>query len=66
MERLTKSEMVILKLLIKGYDNLMISKTVFVSVHTVKAHVSSILKKLNAKNRTNAAYIALKNNLVDE
>ena len=66
MEKLTQQELVILKLVTKGYDNLQISKSVFISIHTVKAHISSILRKLGAKNRTNAVYIALKNNLFDE
>lgn len=66
MERLTKREITILKLITQGYDNLEISKTIFISIHTVKAHISKIIKKLNAKNRTNAVYIAIKNNLLDE
>ena len=66
MERLTEREITILKLITQGYDNLEISKTIFISIHTVKAHTSKIIKKLNAKNRTNAVYIAIKNNLLDE
>ncbi len=66
MERLTEREITILKLITQGYDNLEISKTIFISIHTVKAHISKIIKKLNAKNRTNAVYIAIKNNLLDE
>ena len=49
----------------QGYANSQISDEVFISIHTVKAHVGSIMKKLNAKNRTNAVYIAIKNNLLD-
>lgn len=66
MEKLTKQELKILKLVTLGYANDEISKTVFLSIHTVKAHISTILKKLEAKNRTNAVYIAFKNNLLDE
>ena len=66
MEKLTNREITILKLITQGYDNLEISKTIFISIHTVKAHISKIIKKLNAKNRTNAVYIAIKNNLLDE
>lgn len=65
MERLTDREITILKLIMEGYANSQISKTVFISIHTVKAHIASIMRKLNAKNRTNAVYIALKNNLLD-
>lgn len=64
MEKLTEQELKILKLLTQGYANDEISKIVFLSVHTVKAHVSAILKKLEAKNRTNAVYIAFKYDLL--
>ena len=66
MEKLTDREMTILKLITLGYDNKQISKNVFISIHTVKSHISSIIRKLCAKNRTNAVYIALKNHLLDE
>lgn len=65
MNNLTDREILILKLLTKGLENDEISREIFVSIHTVKAHVSSIIKKLNAKNRTNAVYLALKNNIID-
>ncbi len=66
MEKLTKREVAILRLITQGYGNIQISKSIFVSTHTVKAHISSIIRKLNAKNRTNAVYIAIKNHLLDE
>jgi two-component system NarL family response regulator len=66
MDKLTKTEMVVLKFLVKGYENSQIAEETFCNVCTVKAHVTSILKKLNAKNRTQAAYIVLTNNLLDE
>jgi DNA-binding NarL/FixJ family response regulator len=65
-EKLTETEMIVLKFLAMGYNNFQISQKIFSSVHTVKAHVTSILKKLDAQNRTEAAYIAFKNNLLDE
>lgn len=66
MEKLTNREITILKLITQGYENSEISKKIFISIHTVKAHISKIIKKLHAKNRANAVYIALKNNLLDE
>lgn len=66
MKKLTEREVDILKLITKGYDNNQISKKIFVSIHTVKAHISSIIRKLDAKNRTNAVYIAIKNHMIDE
>ena len=66
MERLTEREVAFLRLITKGYGNSEISEIIFVSIHTVKAHISSIIRKLHAKNRTNAVYIAIKNHLLDE
>lgn len=63
MYKLTKCEMITLKLLIKGYRNAQIGEITHVSLHTVKAHVSSILRKLGAKNRTSAVSIALENKI---
>ncbi len=65
MQKLTEREITILKLIMQGYANSQISKKIFISIHTVKAHIGSIIRKLDAKNRTNAVYIALKNNLLD-
>ena len=65
MQKLTEREINILKLIMQGYANSQISKKIFISIHTVKAHIGSIIRKLDAKNRTNAVYIALKNNLLD-
>ena len=65
MQKLTEREITILKLIMQGYANSQISKIIFISIHTVKAHIGSIIRKLDAKNRTNAVYIALKNNLLD-
>ena len=66
MEKLTDREMAILKLVMQGYANSEISKKVFISIHTVKAHIGSITRKLSAKNRAHEIYIALKNDLLDE
>ncbi len=64
-EQLTEREIVTLSYLAEGYENREIAETIFVSTHTVKAHVSSILKKLKARNRTHAVYIALKRGIID-
>ncbi len=66
MEKLTEREIAILKLLTQGYDNNEIGEIIFISIHTVKAHIRSIMRKLNAKNRTNAVYIAVINHLLDD
>ena len=59
---LTDREKTVLKLMIKGCSNIEISKSANISIHTAKAHVSSILKKYNAKTRTAACVKAILNN----
>ena len=66
MEKLTKREVVILKLITLGYQNIQISETIYISIHTVKAHIRSIIRKLDAKNRAHAVYIAVTNQLLDD
>lgn len=61
---LTKRESLILELLTEGYENNEIAGKLYVSIHTVKAHISAILRKLNAKNRTQAVYIAILEGLI--
>jgi DNA-binding NarL/FixJ family response regulator len=65
MEKLTARECDVLDLMKHGYDNNEIANIVFISKHTVKAHVTSIIRKFNAKNRTNVIYLAKKNGLID-
>ena len=65
MEKLSEREKLILQLIAKGTDNEDIGKTLFISIHTVKAHIANILIKMNVKNRTEAAFIAGKYKLVD-
>ena len=54
----TNRELEVLQYLIKGYTNKEISEELIISEHTAKAHVCSILHKLNAKNRAIACYLA--------
>ena len=56
MKKLTKEELGILCYLCKGYNNSDIAKEIYKSVHTIKIYVSVILRKLNAKNRTEAVF----------
>lgn len=53
-EELTAREFDVLYLLAKGSKNSFISTQLFISPSTVKTHVSSILRKLSAENRTTA------------
>ncbi len=54
-ENFTEREMEVLHLLLLGLNNKEISKKLFVSTHTTKAHVAAIYKKLNVSNRVQAA-----------
>ncbi|NLX64478.1 MAG: response regulator transcription factor [Clostridiaceae bacterium] len=54
-DELTKRELDVLKGIGKGMSNQQIAKELFISEHTVKKHVSSILNKLGMKHRTEAA-----------
>lgn len=60
MYNLTQRETLILDYITEGYDNQEIASKIYVSIHTVKAHVSTIIKKLHAKNRTEAACKAVR------
>jgi DNA-binding NarL/FixJ family response regulator len=62
---LTKRELQILRFMTEGKDNNGIAKALDIDIRTVANHVSSILFKMNATNRTEAAAIARKEVVVD-
>jgi DNA-binding NarL/FixJ family response regulator len=61
---LTPREIEILKLISKGYSNKEIAQKLFLSEKTVKNHVYNIFKKLDVKDRTQAAIYMLKNETI--
>jgi len=61
---LTQMEKEIMQFVSQGAENRKIAKEMFMSLDTVKSHMSTILRKLNAANRTHATYIAMKNKIV--
>jgi NarL family two-component system response regulator LiaR len=61
---LTKQEREVLTLLVKGSSNLEISAQLLISTATVKYHLTNIFTKLGAKNRVEAATIAVEHGLV--
>ena len=63
---LTPRELEVLGLVAEGHSNKAIGKTLFVSVRTVKFHVSHILSKLGASNRTEAAAIGRRQGLIQQ
>lgn len=61
---LTERETHVLRLLASGYSNREIARALVVSVGTVKNHVSSILGKLDVRDRTRAVLKGLQNGLL--
>lgn len=65
LEKLSKREIEILKLISEGYSNRQIGQILHLSSRTVDSHRSNILRKLKARNNQDLVKIALKHNLID-
>ena len=63
-EDLTKREQEVLLLISEGKSNQEIADQLFITLKTVKTHVSNILAKLEVEDRTQAAIYAFKHHLV--
>jgi DNA-binding NarL/FixJ family response regulator len=64
IEALTPREETILRLLTEGLTNAGIAARLYLSEGTVKNHVSEILRKLQANDRTHAVVLAIKRGLL--
>lgn len=62
---LTQQEMHVLQLVSEGYTNRQIADMLFLGEGTVRNYVSSILSKLNVRNRAGAAAYSVEHNLKD-
>lgn len=63
-EQLTNREKEVLLLIAKGKTNQEIADELFISLKTVKVHVSNILSKLEVEDRTKAAIYAYQNGII--
>jgi DNA-binding NarL/FixJ family response regulator len=61
---LTERESEVLRLIAEGKENAQIAEELFISVQTVKNHVSNILAKLEVENRVQAAVQAVQRRLL--
>jgi NarL family two-component system response regulator LiaR len=61
---LKERELEVLALLVKGLNNPQIAEQLYLSLSTVKFHVSSILAKLGVENRTEAVATAVEHGLI--
>lgn len=61
---LTKRQQQVLELIAQGYSNHQIATTLFLTEHTVKAHVSALFAELNASNRTDCVQIAQRQGII--
>jgi DNA-binding NarL/FixJ family response regulator len=62
---LTRREREVLELLARGLPNKEIAGRLYLSERTVKFHVSALLRKLGAGNRTEAVAVAVEKGLVE-
>ena len=65
IEMLTRRELEVLIFVATGMFNKEIAEKMSISERTVKNHISSIFKKIDVADRTQAAVFAIKNNIVD-
>ena len=63
---LSQREIQILRCLLSGHSNKMIANHLHITEATVKVHLKSLLRKINASNRTQAAIWALNNGIGDQ
>ena len=62
--RLSAREQQVAALLLEGAPNKVIARTLDISVHTAKFHVTAVLEKVGARNRADAVAIILREGLI--
>jgi NarL family two-component system response regulator LiaR len=63
---LSQREHEVLLLVAKGLNNAEIAEKLFITVKTVRSHVSNILSKLQVRDRTQAAVFAWQQGIISE
>ncbi|MEJ7848779.1 MAG: response regulator transcription factor [Pyrinomonadaceae bacterium] len=63
-EEMTKSEQIVLRMIVGGMSNKEIGFALDVTENTVKTHVKNIFDKIGVSDRTSAATLAIKRGLV--
>jgi DNA-binding NarL/FixJ family response regulator len=61
---LSKRELSVLQLMADGYSNQEIADQLFVSLNTIKTHISRLFEKMEVKRRTQAVELAKKLSLI--
>ena len=61
---LSTSDKILLKYAARGLTNEEIGKKMYISEHTVKAHLARIFKQYGVNNKASAVYIAAKLHLI--
>lgn len=61
---LSNRELEVLSLVKEGLKNPEIAESLGLSIKTIENHIRSILLKLDAKNRTDAVILAIKNSIL--
>jgi DNA-binding CsgD family transcriptional regulator len=61
-EAMTNAELAVARLVAQGYTNRAVAEQLFVSPHTVNAHLGHLFAKLGVKSRTELAILAAKRN----
>ncbi|HOB09016.1 MAG: response regulator transcription factor [Limnochordia bacterium] len=64
VQSLTRRELEVLQCIVDGMSNKECAEHLYISEKTVKNHVTSLLRKLNVEDRTQAAVYAVQNGLV--
>lgn len=64
-KKLTERELQVMYYVAEGLNNREVAERMYLSVHTIKAHLESIYLKLSVHNKIQALVYAIKNNLIN-